>query len=99
MEASHSFSLFSRFSPYFPTQEDLSNFFYSPQVFCLSLPLARRQGLSTTDQLIVDVTSCIHDRSFLNYLGRNAGLIPSMAFTNCHDQGSNPKPSDESADT
>ena len=45
MSASHSFSLFSRFSTFFLTQEDLQNFFDSPQVFCLSLPSARRQGL------------------------------------------------------
>ena len=45
MSASHSFSLFSRFSTFFPTQEDLLNFFYSPQVFCLSLPSARRHSL------------------------------------------------------
>ena len=45
MSASHSFSLFSRFSPFFPTQEDLQNFFDSPQVFCLSLPSARRHSL------------------------------------------------------
>ena len=45
MSASYSFSLFSRCLPFFPTQEDLQKCYYSPLVFCLSLPSARRHGL------------------------------------------------------
>ena len=45
MSASYSFSLFSRFSTFFLTQEDLQNFYDSPLVFCLSLPSAGRHGL------------------------------------------------------
>ena len=49
MSASNIFSLFSRFSPFFPTQEDLQKFYDSPLVFslfCLSLPSAGRHGYS-----------------------------------------------------
>ena len=46
MSASYSFSLFSRFSPFFLTQEDLQKFYDSPLVFCLSLPPARRLAVT-----------------------------------------------------
>ena len=70
MSASYSFSLFSRFSPFFPTQEDLQKFYDSPLVFCLSLPSARRHGLFENN---IDVEfsydfQCCTENEFLCYV-------------------------------